>query len=238
MYEFTSRVRYSEVAKDGKLKWSALVNYLQDCSTFQSEDLGLGVHYLFNQGMAWVINYWQIDLIKLPKLGDYITIGTIPHEIRGFMGHRNFYIKDTNTGEFLVKANSIWTLIDVNRVRPVKATPQMIEGYVIGDKLDMEYTDRKIILDGNHVTGEPIEITTSMLDTNQHVNNQQYIELALRYVPSDATITRLRTEYKESAYLGDTLIPTIYTTPNSVGVSLAKEQSSTPCVICEFLLAP
>lgn len=234
MYEFNSRVRYSEVGADGTLKWSALVNYLQDCSTFQSEDLGVGVNYLFSQGLAWVINYWQIDLMKLPKLGDHIIIGTIPYEIRGFLGNRNFYIKDEATGECLVKANSIWTLIDINKIRPVKATPEMIAGYTIGDRLDMEYTDRKITLDGPVTIGAPIEITPLMLDTNQHVNNQQYIDLALHYVPAGTLIKRLRTEYKESAYLGDTLIPTITTTDTTIGISFAKENSSTPIVRCAF----
>lgn len=42
MYEMKARIRYSEVGTDGKLMLSALVNYFQDCSTFQSEDLGVG----------------------------------------------------------------------------------------------------------------------------------------------------------------------------------------------------
>lgn len=236
MYEFNSRVRYSEVDDKGILSYSALVNYLQDCSTFQSEDLGVGVGYLFSMGMAWVINNWQIELYKLPKLGDYITIGTIPYEIRGFLGHRNFYIKDTKTGEFLVKANSLWTLIDLNKVRPIKATPEMIAGYTLGEKLEMEYLDRKIILEGEAHENEPVTITKHMLDTNQHVNNQQYIELALNYIPTDAVIKRLRTEYRESAYLGDVLVPTVTKTNDKIGVSWIKQGSNSPAVICEFTI--
>lgn len=42
MYSFTSRVRYSEIGQDGRLTIPALVDYLQDCTTFGSEELGLG----------------------------------------------------------------------------------------------------------------------------------------------------------------------------------------------------
>ena len=36
MYTFESRVRYSEMDEFGKLSVTGIMNYLQDCSTFQS----------------------------------------------------------------------------------------------------------------------------------------------------------------------------------------------------------
>ena len=42
MYTFDSRVRYSEIDHTGNMTLPALINYFQDCSTFQSEDIGLG----------------------------------------------------------------------------------------------------------------------------------------------------------------------------------------------------
>ena len=42
MYTFDSRIRYSETDSEGKLTMASIINYFQDCSTFQSEDLGLG----------------------------------------------------------------------------------------------------------------------------------------------------------------------------------------------------
>lgn len=234
MYEFSSRVRYSEVDSNGFLKMGALVNYLQDCSTFQSEDLGVGVEYLGKNDTGWVLNYWQIDIKRLPRLTDNITIGTIPYLIKGFLGHRNFYIKDAGTGEMIIKANSLWTLINLKKLLPVRADSDMIEKYNCGEKLDMEYTDRKIRLTGDFAEGSPIEIAGYMLDTNHHVNNSQYIEMALAFVPEGKKITRLRTEYKESAYLGDTLIPRIYEYDGNIGVELIKASSGNTCVYCVF----
>ena len=42
MYEFEGRIRYSECDDTGRLSIFSLVNYFQDCSTFQSEELGHG----------------------------------------------------------------------------------------------------------------------------------------------------------------------------------------------------
>ena len=38
MYDFKSRVRYSEVNSERQLTLPALIDYLQNCCTFQSED--------------------------------------------------------------------------------------------------------------------------------------------------------------------------------------------------------
>ena len=99
MYSFRSRVRFSECDTDGKLAFTALLNYFQDCSTQQSEDLGIGVKALHERGTMWVVNSWQIDILRHPKLGDEVETGTLPYDIRGFFGKRNFFMKDAD-GEF------------------------------------------------------------------------------------------------------------------------------------------
>ena len=58
MYSFNERIRYSELGENGELSLVGLLNLFQDCSTFQSEDLGLGIKYLhmalmeYNWGLA------------------------------------------------------------------------------------------------------------------------------------------------------------------------------------------
>lgn len=45
MYTFDSRVRYSEVGEDARITVNAIIDYMQDCTNFQSEDLGVGLEY-------------------------------------------------------------------------------------------------------------------------------------------------------------------------------------------------
>jgi medium-chain acyl-[acyl-carrier-protein] hydrolase len=52
MYSFNSRVRYSEVNSEKELTLPSLLDYLQDCCTFQSEDLEIGVDYLAKEQVA------------------------------------------------------------------------------------------------------------------------------------------------------------------------------------------
>ena len=55
MYSFDSRIRYSECDENCKLRLDALMNYFQDASTFQSENLGVGFSYLVPRNLVWVL---------------------------------------------------------------------------------------------------------------------------------------------------------------------------------------
>ena len=76
MYHFDSRVRYSETDENGRLSLTGVLNYLQDCSTFQSEDLGIGIRYLTAHDRAWWVTSWQIAIDRYPVLGERIVIST------------------------------------------------------------------------------------------------------------------------------------------------------------------
>ena len=79
MYSFNARIRYSEVGGDRKLSVPGIVNYLQDCSTFQSEDLKMGIDYLEKNRRAWWLSSWQIVVERYPQLGEEIVVSTWPY---------------------------------------------------------------------------------------------------------------------------------------------------------------
>ncbi|WP_130836361.1 acyl-[acyl-carrier-protein] thioesterase [Lachnoclostridium sp. Marseille-P6806] len=205
MYGFDGRVRYSEVDGGGLLRPDMLINYFQDCSTFQSEDGGVGIRYMLGQGAAWIVNYWQIDIRRYPALGERVVVGTSPYELRGFLGLRNF-VMDTPEGERLAIANSVWSLLDLNRLVPVRATQKMVEVFELHDKLDMEYLPRKIAVpkQGGELL-DSIVVDRGHIDSNRHVNNGQYVRFAVERIPPEELVTGLRVEYRRQAFIGDTM---------------------------------
>ena len=225
MYTFESRIRYSETDSEGKLTMASLVNYFQDCSTFQSEDLGVGLKYLKERNMVWVLSAWQIVVDRYPEIGEHVTIGTLPYDLKSFLGYRNFFMKDAK-GNFLAKANSLWTLLDTRTGRPVAITEEMAEKYVLSPKLDMDYASRKIALPKESEQRETIVVNKHHLDTNHHVNNQQYIDMAMGCLPENFCIGQLRAEYKKQAFLGDKLIPKVSKSDTVSTVVLTGEDES------------
>lgn len=230
MYSFQSRVRYSETDSESKLTMMSILDYFQDASTFHSEKLELGISYLADKRLAWVLNFWQIVVIRYPAFCEEITIGTFPYAFKGFLGYRNFYMEDAK-GERIAYANSMWTLIDTNSMRPKKPTQDMIDGYVISKKLEMEYAPRKIELPALMKEQEPIVIRKHHLDTNHHVNNGEYVKMAIDVMPENFRVKELRAEYKKSAVLGNILIPEIYKTGTECVIAFKDEGGQVYAVV-------
>lgn len=232
MYTFDSRIRYSETDSEGNLTLSALLNYFQDCTTFHSEDIGLGLDYMAETKMAWVLNSWQIVVDRYPKVGERVTIGTIPYEFKSFMGFRNFVLL-AQDGSYLAKANTLWSLLNLETGKPCLPTKEMLEGYVLEEKIPMEYAGRKIAIPEGGELHEPIQVKEHHLDTNHHVNNGQYVAIAKEFLPKDFVIAQMRAEYKKQAFLGDILYPYVACQGDVYTVSL-KDGEGKPFSTVEF----
>ncbi len=206
MYSFDSRVRYSEVGEDKKLTLNGIINYFQDSSTFQSEELHIGVGRLEELKRVWVLSSWQIVVDRYPSLCENIRISTWPYQFQGFLGWRNFTMTGED-GKILAWANSLWTFLDTQTGRPARVPEEIEKAYVLEEKLDMEYASRKVPMPADGKAGEPFSVQKHHLDTNHHVNNGQYIQMAREYVPEGFEIRQMRAEYKKQAVLGDMIYP-------------------------------
>ena len=229
-YEFHSHVRYSECGEDGRLSLKAVVDYFQDTATFQGEHLGIGVGYLKKQNIAWILTSWQIITDHFPKLAEPVTAQTWAYDFKNFYGLRNLVLLD-GEGRKAAWANSVWVLMDMARMRPVKVPPLLLEKYGSDEPLEMEYAPRKI---KEPETGEemtPFAVVKTHLDTNHHVNNGQYIEMARTYLPEKFDLYETRVEYKAQAHLGDLICPKVCTEDGVVTVSLRNEEGRSYCVV-------
>lgn len=231
MYSFSSRVRYSEVDSELNLSFPAIINYFQDCSIFHSEDLGIGIDFLKKEQRVWLMNSWQIEVLRFPRYGERLHVNTWPYDFKSMFGYRNFTLTDEEEN-LLVVANSIWVFADTSTGRPVKPEPSYASRYPVEPPYPMEYAPRKIDLPQELVPLPPIEVNVSHLDSNNHVNNGQYVTMASALLP-DTGYTSLRVEYKKSAQLGDILYPHLSQNDNCCTIVLA-DRDRIPYAIAEF----
>ena len=218
MYTFNSRVRYSEVDSNARLTLDGIINYMQDCTNFQSEDLGVGLEFHKEKNLAWILNSWQIVIDEYPKMGENITIGTQSFGYEKMFGHRNFLITKED-GSRVAIANSLWVLMDLKKNRPRIVTPEIGDVYGKHKPLEMEYAPRKIKMPENVVKGREFVVQEAQLDTNHHVNNGQYVRMAMNQIELPK-VSELRVEYKKQALLGDMIVPFICRQENKTFVSL------------------
>lgn len=219
MYQLKSKVRYSEANAKAELTYHALLNYLQDSSTFHSEELGESGAQLLEKNMAWILSFWQICIEDMPRLSQEICVKTWPYSTKGLLGLRNFCMENEN-GEKIVKANSIWVLVDTKTGRPIRITDEVSSHYPDEPKLEMDYCDRKIAIPEEYEEKEGIVVPKYFIDTNNHVNNAKYVMVAEQYLPEEFKVSEIRVEYKVAAVLGDMMIPHVTIKENEVTVVL------------------
>ncbi|MDK2809186.1 MAG: hypothetical protein PWP24_1923 [Clostridiales bacterium] len=230
MYEFKSRVRYSEIGPDKHLTLPSIINYFQDCSTFQSEALGVGLAYLEKEHRAWILNSWQINIADYPYLGDDITISTWAYDFKGTYGNRNFLLKGANDTVY-ASANSIWIYMDTKNSRMLRVPKEMAARYGMEEAYKMEYAPRKIALPDTLEEKDGFPVLQSNLDTNHHVNNEEYVKMAAAYLPAHFIVGRMRAEYRSSAVLGDEIIPYTDNQPNVCTIALCNRDHAIYAII-------
>ena len=222
MYQLKSKVRYSEANAKAELTYHALLNYLQDSSTFHSEELGESGAQLLEKNMAWILSFWQICIEEMPRLSQDICVSTWPYSTKGLLGLRNFCMENEK-GEKIVKANSIWVLVDAKTGRPIRITDEVFSHYPDEPKLEMDYCDRKIAIPEEYVEKPSITVPRYFIDTNNHMNNAKYVMVAEEYLPENFSAKEIRVEYKKAAMFGDVIIPRVTVSEKEVTVVLVDE---------------
>ncbi len=232
MYEYDSRVRLSEVDQNQKMTLIAILNSFQDCSTFHSEDLGVGLKLLDSRKRMWVLISWDICIQRCPNLCEHIKVATWPYEFGRGTGKRNFRILGEDKG-LAAWADSLWAFVDTESMRPVRVDKDIISAYQLEPRLSMEYRTGKIQLPEDMEAQNPFPIHIYHLDVNHHVNNGQYVLLAAQYLPEGFSIRKLRAEYKKSAILGDIIYPRAGKLKDGYAISL-EDEAGRPYAVLEF----
>ena len=246
MYTFTSRVRFSEIDERGILAIPALVNYLQDCSTFHSESVGMWPEHARETGLAWLLSAWEIEIERLPRFGEEIAVSTWATGFKGLRADRNFCVCEAGDAACehpLVRADSSWFMFDSKAGRPIRIPTDEVAPYESDIKhdrpLDLPPIPRILRATTPGEPGAPVVVTEAHLDTNHHVNNAQYVSMALGALSEERaergaaapTIHWLDVHYSQAAKLGDTILPHIHREPDGSAIVTLDNDDGRPYAI-------
>lgn len=232
MFTLTSTVRYSETDEYGNIRLGSLINYLQDCTIGHAEAVGYGQEYLFSVKRAWLLSSWQIVIENYPRLFDEITVETRPYEFSSCIGRRSFEIKNA-VGSRLAAVNSEWVYLNTETGRPSRPSDEEKAAYGLDEPVAMDFAPRKLLMPEGMRNLEPLPVRPDDIDSNHHVNNAKYVEIALGLFPDVHTVKELRVEYKRQAHAGDLLYPSVLSKDGTYHISLA-DGSGKPYTLLEI----
>lgn len=205
MYEMTTRIRFSDIGRDGKLRIYELPKLFQDCSIEHSESLGIGIPFLQPRHLAWLLTSWQIDIERLPDYNEIVRIQTWPYEFKSSFGYRNYRMIGEDN-EVIVQGYALWLHTDIQEMKPVRVLEEEAEKYGFEPRIDMEYTSRKIMLPDDMMVVSDLTVSPHYADMYRHLNNAMYVDIASDYLPKGGKVQRIRVDYRKQVKVGDQLV--------------------------------
>jgi len=232
MREHEVIIRYSDVDFREKINIFMMINLFQDSSTLQASLLGHGILDLHERNLVWVLSKWHVEVKRYPSFNEKVTVGTYPHNRKGFFSNRYYYMKDEK-GEIIALADSLWILLNYKENTPARVTEDMINIYPTGEALPIEIPKTKILVPDILEKQYEVNVTKKYLDSNMHVNNAKYVEMALDAMKEDEYRVS-RVEYRKQAHAGDVL--SVYSGENAEGLVVDIRDSGNDTVaVMEFI---
>ncbi len=232
MYSLDYRVTTSTCNSDGQLKLYSALQMMQDCSEMWIDSEPAVKQYFAEQNMAQLLASRQVEIIRVPSYKEKLTVTTSVYGMKPMFGFRNTFIYDAE-GNPCYKTWSMGAFVDKTTGKLKRVDAATIAAMKLEPQLEMAYKDRRIIVpktDG--IVLSSIPVMKSDIDYNHHMNNANYVRIAMELLPDDFPVHSLRVEYRVAAKLGDLLIPTIHKTDDAIIVVLST--GSEVAAIMEF----
>ena len=137
-----------------------------------------------------------------------ITTGTWASGFKAMYGYRNFVIRDQK-GADLIRAASTWVYMNIETERPERVPAEAVAVYGEEPPLPMEQVGRKILIPKEMTEYPEFPVRKAQIDTNGHVNNARYIEMAEEWLPASSDIRKVRVAYQHAARCGDIIVPAV-----------------------------
>ena len=221
MFTLNYKVTTSCCDENGRLKLYSALQMMQDCSEMWINTEAGVKKYFDENGMAQLLVFRQVDVSRVPVYGEDLSVTTSVYGMKPMFGFRNTFIYDAE-GRPCYKTWSMGAFVDKQAGKLKRVDDATIASMNLEPQLEMNYKDRRIMLPKTEGTIlEPIRVLRADIDYNKHLNNANYVRMAMELLPDDFVVSGLRVEYRVAAKLGDMLIPTIYKHDNVIIVSLS-----------------
>ena len=206
MYSLDYKVTVSMCDADGRLKLFSALQMMQDCSELWKTSEPEYDRFFTENGMAQLLASRQVQVVRVPQYKENLTVTTSVFDISPMFGFRNTFIYDEQMRP-CYKSWSMGAFVKLDSGKLNKISDELVTSFNREPKLEMNYADRRIIVPKiSPATTVSYVVQRNDIDYNRHMNNANYIRLALEALPDDFEVRNMRVEFKKPAKLSDELI--------------------------------
>ncbi len=181
---YTQQITVDPAAVDrfGRLRPSSILRYAQEIAGEHCNHLSLSYEQLATKGLFWAVVRNQVQVTRLPHVGEKIKLETWPMPTTRTAYPRSTVAYDSQ-GKELFRSVTLWVLMDIRSrtmVLPGKSGID-VEGTLRGNELASPRSLAPGLLE-NRLSRS---VCYTDLDRNGHMNNARYLDWIADLLPSD-----------------------------------------------------
>jgi acyl-ACP thioesterase len=209
-FETDWHIHTYEVDNRQKMTVPALVRIMQEAAMQNAIQLNFSIWDFEAYNFNWVLMQKQMNVYRLPKMGERVRVGTYPAGFYRFFAYRDYAVFD-DEGEVLATSASKWLLIDLDS-RKIVTIPDFVQAIKKDCPPEAQCLPRprnRLQKFGQADYQAEFRVNWHDLDFNEHLNNVHYITWMLEALPKEVLqgqqLQILNIMYKEECYWKDPL---------------------------------
>ena len=182
-YQMKMKIPFDMSDMNGNIKLPSLILLSLQVSGSQSAQLGVSDKEILEKyNLVWIITEYDIDVIRLPRFAEEITIETEALSYNRLFCYRRFTIYD-ESGQAIIQMLATFALMNRDSRKVHSVDPEMVAPYL------SEFS-KKIIrgpkyTDLDNPTSKDYHVRFYDLDMNGHVNNSKYLDWIFEVMGAD-----------------------------------------------------
>ncbi|MGP6147161.1 acyl-[acyl-carrier-protein] thioesterase [Jeotgalibaca sp. A122] len=159
----------------------ALINAMVETSGLQSHALGNTEEQMTEQGLAWIIIQYDINVNRMPKRREEIILETEALSFNRFFTYRAFRAFDKEDN-LLVEAITTFSVMDMATRKLTQVDKKLVAPYQAEEIRTMVRAPKIQPVNPETATSMPYRVRYLDIDGNMHVNNAKYFDWIINSV--------------------------------------------------------
>ena len=173
-YQMKMKIPFDMADMNGHIKLPDVVLLSLQVSGMQSIELGVGDKTILeNYNLVWIIAGYDIEVIRLPRFGEEITIETEALSYNRLFCYRRFTIYD-EAGQELIHMMTTFVLMDRDSRKVHAVEPEIVAPYNLSFPKKLLRGPKYQSLE--NPISKDYHVRFYDLDMNGHVNNSKYLD--------------------------------------------------------------